>query len=93
MGIERLFDLTGRVALVTGAAGSLGSAIATVLADAGADLLLFDIDETGLERMATTLARDGQKVRTFAGNVGDIGHVDDVFGLLDREFGRIDVLV
>ena len=55
MAIEKMFDLRGRVALVTGAAGSLGSAIATVYADAGADLMLVDVDVDELQRRAKEL--------------------------------------
>jgi len=93
MAIEQMFDLSGRVALITGAAGSLGSAIASVYAEAGADLLLFDLDGEGLRRQAEQLGGSGCRVRTFAGNVGDIGQVTEAFDFLDREFGRIDVLV
>jgi NAD(P)-dependent dehydrogenase (short-subunit alcohol dehydrogenase family) len=88
-----MFDLSGRVALVTGAAGSLGSAIATVYADAGADLLLVDIDDDRLHRKAQELERSGQRVHTFVGSVGDIQQIREAFELLDREFGRIDILV
>jgi len=93
MGIESMFDLRGRTALVTGAAGSLGSAIASVYAEAGADLLLVDIDAQGLAQMAETLSRPGRKVRTLAGDIGDVAQIDAAFALLDREFGRIDVLM
>jgi NAD(P)-dependent dehydrogenase (short-subunit alcohol dehydrogenase family) len=88
-----MFDLSGRVALVTGAAGSLGSAIATVYADAGADLLLVDIDGEGLQRRAKELERSGQRVCTVVASVGDIQKITEVFELLDREFGKIDILV
>lgn len=90
--IDKMFDLSGRVALVTGAAGSLGGAIATVYADAGADLLLVDIDGDGLHRRAKELERSGQRVRTVVASVGDIPQMTEVFELLDREFGKIDIL-
>ena len=93
MAIDKMFDLSGRVALITGAAGSLGGAIATVYADAGADLLLVDIDGDELHRRAEKLERSGQRVRTFMGSVGDIQQIAEVFELVDREFGRIDILV
>ncbi|MEZ6131063.1 MAG: SDR family oxidoreductase [Planctomycetaceae bacterium] len=93
MAIDEMFDLTGRVALITGVAGSPGSAIATVYTDAGADLLLVDIDTDGLHLLAKELERSGQRVRTFVGSVGDIPQMKEAFELLDREFGRIDILV
>jgi len=93
MAIEKMFELSGRVALVTGAAGSIGSAIATMYADAGADLLLVDIDGDGLHRIAEELQRPGQRVRSVVASVGDIQQITDAFALLDREFGKIDILV
>ena len=53
-------NLDGRVALVTGAAGAIGSAIARRLADNGARLVIADINLPGAEAMAATLARFGQ---------------------------------
>jgi NAD(P)-dependent dehydrogenase (short-subunit alcohol dehydrogenase family) len=88
-----MFDLSGRVALVTGAAGNLGGVIATVYADAGADLLLLDIDADGLHRRAQELERCGQRIRTVVASVGDIQQITEAFELLDREFGKIDILV
>lgn len=92
MAIDLMFDLRGRVALVTGAAGSLGGAIAAVYAAAGADLMLVDIDGEGLQRAAKALERPGQRVCTLTGSIADIPKVTEMFGLLDREFGRIDIL-
>ncbi|MBM4089826.1 MAG: SDR family oxidoreductase [Planctomycetes bacterium] len=89
----KLFDLSARVALITGAAGSLGGAIATVYADAGADLLLVDIDGDGLHSRARELERSGQRVCCFVGSVGNIREITELFEFLDREFGRIDILV
>jgi NAD(P)-dependent dehydrogenase (short-subunit alcohol dehydrogenase family) len=90
--IEKLFNLKGKVALITGAAGSLGGAVAEVYADAGADLLLVDINGDGLEAKVKELERSGQKIVQVVGDISDIQQIDDVFALLDREFGKIDVL-
>ena len=78
--------------MVTGAAGNLGGAIASVYADAGADLLLIDIDADGLNRKALELGHPGQRTRTIVGDITDIRQIEDAFNLLDREFGRIDIL-
>jgi len=90
--ISELFSLKGKVALVTGVAGSLGGSIATAYAEAGADLLVADINGEGLKAKAKELERSGQKVCTFIGDVSDIAQLDEMYGLLDREFGKIDVL-
>ena len=55
MGLE-MFDLTGRVAMVSGAASGMGKAMATAVAEAGADVLLVDMNKEGLEQTARELA-------------------------------------
>ena len=57
-----LFDLTGRVALVSGAAQGMGRASAIALAEIGADLLITDINEAGLMDTAETIGKLGRKV-------------------------------
>ena len=89
---KNLFDLTGKAALVTGAAGSLGGAIATAYADAGADLLIADINSERLQKKAKELERSGRKIATFTGSVFKTDQIDKMFALLDREFGKIDIL-
>ena len=92
LSISEMFELGGKVAMVTGAACNLGGAIAGVYADAGADLLLIDIDADGLNRKAQELERSGQRIRTIVGDITDIQQIKDAFKVLDREFGRIDIL-
>ena len=58
-----LFDLQGRVAVVSGAASGLGKAMATALAEVGADLVLADINRPGVERAAQEVQALG--VRAF----------------------------
>jgi NAD(P)-dependent dehydrogenase (short-subunit alcohol dehydrogenase family) len=82
-------ELTGRVALVTGAANGLGRAIATALADAGARLALVDIDETGLERAASELA----SADAFVCDLSVIEQVEAVPSAVVDRVGRVDVLV
>src|SRR5690348_9425628 len=85
-----LFDLTGRVAVVTGAANGIGKAIAVALARHGADAVVCDLDETGL---AGTVAEIGALGRKAVSTRADIGKPDDVvrlFALVDDAFGRVD---
>lgn len=65
-----LFSLEGKKIAITGAAGHLGSALATVVADAGADLYLVDRDAPGLEALAATLeARANGVVEVFVADL------------------------
>ncbi len=87
-----LFDLTGRVAAVSGAARGMGRAMALAFAEHGADLLLADLDAEGMGRTAEQIAGLGRRAACAACDVSDPGQVRDLFARLDREFGRIDVL-
>ena len=87
-----MFNLGGRVAMVSGAAGNLGGAIASVYAEAGADLLLIDIDADGLNRRVEELELYGHRVRTIVGDITDVKQIEDSFKVLDREYGKIDIL-
>ena len=54
--MQTMFDLTGRVAIVSGSASGMGRAMALALAEAGADLLLADRNADGLRQTAETIA-------------------------------------
>jgi NAD(P)-dependent dehydrogenase (short-subunit alcohol dehydrogenase family) len=90
---ERLFDLTGRVAVVTGAASGIGKATAVGLARFGADIAAADIDDGGLREtieQVRSLGRRGLPVHC------DTGHPDEIeafFGEIDSTFGQVDILV
>ncbi len=88
-----LFDLTGRVALVTGAGQNMGRASALALAEIGADLLIADINEQGLEETAAIIRSLGRRVVPLVCDVWNEAQIRAMYGQLDREFGRIDVAV
>jgi NAD(P)-dependent dehydrogenase (short-subunit alcohol dehydrogenase family) len=89
-----LFDLTGRVAIVTGGAGMLGVEHAEAIAEAGgipvlADLRQDAIDDA-LERIRATTGVEGFGVRTDVARQED---VEELVRQVDERFGRIDILV
>ena len=92
MMMQRLFDLSGRVALVTGAAQGMGRAMALALAEAGADLLIADINSEGVNATATSIGKLGRRAHAVTCDVTSIEQIRAMFGELDREFGRLDVL-
>ena len=71
-----LFDLTGRSALVTGAAGGIGSAVAAALARAGAAVLVTDLDGSAAAAVATKIRADGGKAEGLALDVCDRNAAD-----------------
>jgi NAD(P)-dependent dehydrogenase (short-subunit alcohol dehydrogenase family) len=92
MSLKSLFDLTGRVAVVSGAAQGMGRAMALALADAGADLVLVDRNVEGAQRTAGELAAHSRKAIADGCDVSNVEEVRRLFARIDREFGRIDVL-
>jgi NAD(P)-dependent dehydrogenase (short-subunit alcohol dehydrogenase family) len=87
-----MFDLSGRVAIVSGTASGMGQAMATVFAEAGADLVLLDVNTAGNEATAHTLTHMGRRAIPIPADVSSYEDVDRVYALLDKEFGRVDIL-
>jgi NAD(P)-dependent dehydrogenase (short-subunit alcohol dehydrogenase family) len=90
--IASMFDLSGRVAVVTGAAQGMGRAMALALAEAGADLLLVDRNEGGASETAESVTKLGRRAKAVAVDVSEPEQIIDLFKRLDAEFGRIDFL-
>ena len=89
---DPLFDLTGRVALVTGAASGMGRAMSLALAQHGADLMLADLNGEGLQKTTEQILALGRRVVAVSCNVSEPKAIGDLFALLDKMFGRIDFL-
>jgi NAD(P)-dependent dehydrogenase (short-subunit alcohol dehydrogenase family) len=88
-----LFDLTGRVALVTGGTRGLGRAIVRALAQAGADLVVSSRKEQACEDAAEEVRSVGRRALA---HVCHMAHWEEIDALVDAayaEFGRVDVLV
>jgi NAD(P)-dependent dehydrogenase (short-subunit alcohol dehydrogenase family) len=89
---SNLFDLTGKIALVSGAAQGMGRAMSIALAEAGADLMLADINERGVRATAEEISTPGRRAMSVTCDVSDPGQIRAMFAELDRVFGRIDFL-
>ncbi len=84
------FDLTDRLALITGSSRGIGWAIAQGLADAGARVLLHGRNPEALQSRAAEL---GRNAGALAFDVTDAAAVRDAFGRIQSEHGRLDILV
>lgn len=87
-----LFDLSGRVGLVSGAAQGMGRAMAIAFAEAGADMMVTDINGDGVNATADHIRSLGRRAIPVQYDVTDIEQIRAMFAQLDRDFGRIDVL-
>ncbi|MFT5775668.1 3-oxoacyl-[acyl-carrier-protein] reductase [Hyphomonas sp.] len=85
-----MFDLTGRTALVTGASGGIGRAIARALSEAGAKVALSGTRENVLEDVAGTLKGESAIVTC---NLSDAEAVDGLVGRAEAAIGPLDILV
>jgi len=89
----KLFDLSGRVALVTGSSDGVGLALARGLAQAGARIILNGRDAAKLAGARDGLAREGIEAEAARFDVADRQSVFDHIERIEREVGAIDVLV
>ncbi|HDI83869.1 MAG TPA: 3-oxoacyl-[acyl-carrier-protein] reductase [candidate division WOR-3 bacterium] len=84
--------LEGRVSIITGGARGIGKAIAMELADAGSDIVIFDVLDEGVDT-AREIEKKGRKAGFYKVDITDLDAVNSVVEKVLKEFGRIDILV
>lgn len=89
---NKLFDLTGKVALITGSGQGLGFTIARGMGQAGATLVLNDVDEARLDQAVGTLRAEGLRVSGSRFDVTKAAEIADATPSIEREVGPIDIL-
>jgi len=89
----KLFDLTGKNALVTGGTHGIGMAIATGLAEAGATIIINDVFPEKLEAAKEEYAKNGIHIHTYVLDVTDEEAVERTVPVIEEEVGPIDILV
>jgi NAD(P)-dependent dehydrogenase (short-subunit alcohol dehydrogenase family) len=88
----RLFDLAGKVSVVSGAAQGLGQATAYAVAAAGSDVVLVDRNLTGAEATAASIRDMGRRTLVRQTNTSDPDEIAALFQQVANEFGRVDFL-
>ncbi len=86
-----MFDLTGKCALVTGASGGIGGAIAAALHTQGATLALTGRNAASLDGLAATLG--GDRVHAIPADLADTAAADALVDAAGKAMGRVDILV
>jgi gluconate 5-dehydrogenase len=91
--VSALFDMTGKVALLTGSGRGIGLAMAQALASAGCAVALQDIDLPTAQNEAAAINRAGGKAVAFGGDIRDLSLAGRLIGEVMASLGRLDVLV
>lgn len=88
-----IFDLTGKIALVTGASRGIGESIARLLAAYGAEVIVSSRKIDGCEKVAQSIREAGGKAHAMACHVGEMAQIQGCFADIQQRFGRLDILV
>ena len=93
MTIQKMFDLMGKVALITGASRGIGEAIALAYAQAGAKVVLASRKQADLDSVAGRIREAGGEALALAAHTGDLPAVQAVVQQATDRFGGIDIVV
>lgn len=90
---DPLFDLSGRIALVSGASRGIGEAIARTLASSGAHVIVSSRKMDGCERVASEIRSSGHSAEAIPCHVGDLAQIDAIIASTQQRHGKLDILV
>lgn len=88
-----LFDLDGKIAFVSGASRGIGEAIAKLLAQQGAHVIVSSRKIEGCQAVADAITAAGGKATAVACHIGELEQIQVVFAQIRDQFGRLDILV
>jgi 2-dehydro-3-deoxy-D-gluconate 5-dehydrogenase len=91
--IDKLLSLEGKVAIVTGGAKGIGQAICYRLAEAGATVVIADVDADGAEKAASELTQKGWKAKSATVDMANQEDIKNVVETCASEYGGLDILV
>ena len=89
----KLFDLTGRVALITGASRGIGEATARLLAEQGAHVIVSSRKQEDLDVVAAAITAAGGKATAIAAHQGESAALKNLMAEIAEKFGRLDILI
>ena len=91
--VKQLLSLEGRTALVTGGGGGLGGAMALALAQAGADIVLFDLHAEPMKQNAALIEKEKRRCVMVGGDVRRVEDIERAVQTAVTQLGRLDIAV
>jgi len=88
-----LFDLTGKIALITGASRGIGEQIAKTLAAYGAHVIISSRKIDDCQKVVDEINTDGGSAQAIACHIGEMNQIEDLFAEISRQHGQLDILV
>ncbi|MBI2782947.1 MAG: SDR family oxidoreductase [Gammaproteobacteria bacterium] len=89
----KLFDLSGRIALIAGASRGIGEAIARLLAEQGAHVIVTSRKLDGCQRVVDEIRAAGHSAEAMACHIGEMEQIEAAFAQVRATHGRLDILV
>ena len=89
----KMFDLSNKIALVTGASRGIGQCIAELLAEQGAHVIISSRRQADCEQVADSINEAGGSAEAIACHIGDMQQIEDIFGRIRKRHGRLDILI
>ena len=93
MSKQDLFDLSGKVALITGASRGIGESIARTLANYGAHVIVSSRKIDGCEAVAGSIREAGGSAEAYACHIGEMVQIEDIWQHIESKHGKLDILV
>jgi NAD(P)-dependent dehydrogenase (short-subunit alcohol dehydrogenase family) len=90
---SNIFDLSGKVAVVTGAGSGIGESIAKIFAQQGALVAVLEVNDEAANRVCKDIEKEGGKCATYHCDISNHNQVVDTFRSISDQFGSLDIMV
>lgn len=87
------FDITDKIAVITGASEGIGRDIAIGLAEAGADIIICSRREDKLQEVKEIAGKTGRKVETFVADIQKVAEIEKLKAFIKSSAGKVDILI